>query len=102
MTGIGGLIPRVAAVAGAAAAPTRLRRLASRHYMPGEVPAAEGVHGPVAGDSAGSVLAERVERVALVGDLLRPVGAVDHAELAREGARRGVAHGRRHPDGGAG
>src|SRR3954449_10714154 len=100
MTAVGGLIPGGAVAPGAAPGSPRLRRVARRGDVPGEVPAAERIRHPVAGDLAGCVLAERVERAALVGDLLRAVGPGDNAELACEGARGRVAHGRRHPDGG--
>src|SRR4051794_1419606 len=57
------------------------RGVADRDHVPGELLPAERVLEAVSRDLTGLVLGERVERVAVVGDLGRPIGSLDRTEL---------------------
>src|SRR3954454_19099664 len=77
------------------------RGIPDRDHVPGELLAAERVLEAVSRDLTGLVLGERVERVAVVGDLGRPVGPLDRTEPCADRSRaRGLAGGRhRLPEG---
>src|SRR5262249_50533086 len=82
--GRAGVARRAAAAPRCSPAP---RGAARADDVPGEVVAGEVIAEAVAGGLAGRVFGERVQRLAVDGDLLAPVGARDHPELARAGRR---------------